>query len=246
MGPAPRPFDASYILLIVTFISFYPGAVGNSGGGLSSSNSNSSKNSSGDQDDGDGDNSPPPQLGNGHNTNMSDPYGHHQGQHLGQRGGSGGGGQEQHELNNECKPLDGQLIHSSMDSHQAHQLHGLYPRALVDNSMASLHHQTNLSGHPSMHHLLASQLKVDPHFNPSHHPFSINSIIAASSAEAASKAAADMKLYEMGYSAGGYPSSLSPLGPEHASNPNGNSAASYYHHHHQAATAASIYHTAPI
>lgn len=81
---------------------------------------------------------------------------------------------------------------------------------------------------------------MDPHFNAHHHPFSINSIIAATNAaEAANKAAVmstDMKLYEMGYTSA-YPSSLSPLGP------GAESTTPYYHHH---PTAASLYHTTTI
>jgi len=131
-----------------------------------------------------------------------------------------------------------------MESH--HHLQGLYPSALSDASMAALHHhQSAVSGHhhhhphPGMHHLLATgQLKMDPHFAAHHHPFSINSIIAASSEAAAAvnaKAAADSKLYEMGYSTS-YPSSISPASEASAAA----AAASYYHHH---PSAPFLYHT---
>ena len=112
---------------------------------------------------------------------------------------------------------------------ESHHLQGLYAGGLTDASMAALHHH-QAAGHPGMHHLLATgQLKMDPHF--SHHPFSINSIIAATS-DAASK---DMKLYDMGY-ASSYAPSISPMGP--GPEP---STASYYHHHPSA-----VYHTTSI
>lgn len=131
---------------------------------------------------------------------------------------------------NECLKSEPGNQASSLDNHQ---LHSLYTRSLSDASM--VHHH---SAHPTMHHLIAGQLKTDPHFNPSHHPFSINNIIAASS-EAAGKAA-DMQLYEMSY-AGAYSSPLSPLtGPGHASltsDGTGGGPATYYH--------SAIYHTTP-
>ncbi|CAL1287144.1 unnamed protein product [Larinioides sclopetarius] len=67
--------------------------------------------------------------------------------------------------------------------------------------------------------LAAGQLKTDPHFNPSNHPFSINNIIA-------SENKADMKLYDM-VQYGAY-APLSPVGPggQHSLP---NDASSYYH-----------------
>jgi hypothetical protein len=124
---------------------------------------------------------------------------------------------------------------------ESHHLQGLYPSALTDASMAALHHH---QGHPGMHHLLATgQLKMDPHFT-AHHPFSINSIIAASSEANMSKAAADMKLYEMGYGSS-YPPSISPMGSA------SDASSSYYHHPHSHnhphhPTAPSLYHSTPI
>ncbi|KAI1297851.1 Forkhead box protein A2 [Halotydeus destructor] len=200
------------------------------------SGSGGSKASIGSDQEG-GDSPPPPQTNSGGQAT-----GHGQGQmqdvydpnqdldeckdmnQLGNGGLGGGGGGGGHHM-------DPSALH-----------HGIYSRSAIEAS-AFHHHQHG--GHPhhqaSMHHLLSSgQLKVDPHFNPSHHPFSINSIIAASSAAeaaAASKAAADMKLYEMGYG-GGYPASLSPLGPD----PSGGPSPAYYHHHHTA----QLYHSGAI
>lgn len=123
-----------------------------------------------------------------------------------------------------------QAQHHSLSGMESHHLQGLYPSGLSD--MAALHHHHQAAGHPGMHHLLATgQLKMDPHFT-AHHPFSINSIIAASSDSAANK---DMKLYDMGY-AGSYAPSISPLGPGPEA-----STASYYHHHPSA-----VYHTTSI
>ncbi|KAK8765909.1 hypothetical protein V5799_007310 [Amblyomma americanum] len=70
------------------------------------------------------------------------------------------------------------------------------------------------------HHALhESLLKGDPHYNPSSHPFSINSIIAANESKV------DLKLYEMsGY--GGY-NPLSPPIAGHTALPNDSS--TYYH-----------------
>lgn len=142
-----------------------------------------------------------------------------------------------------------QQHHSSLSGMESHHLQGLYPSALSDASMAALHHHQTAAAaaghhHPGMHHLLATgQLKIDPHFAAHHHhPFSINSIIAASSEAANAKAAADSKLYEMGYGTS-YPPSISPLG--HASDAASASAAaaaaSYYHSHHPSAPF--LYHT---
>ena len=140
-----------------------------------------------------------------------------------------------------------QQHHSSLSGMESHHLQGLYPSALTDASMAALHHHQTAAGHhhhphPGMHHLLATgQLKIDPHFAAHHHPFSINSIIAASSEAAAAnaKVAADSKLYEMGYGSS-YPPSISPLGPGPEASAAA-AAASYYHSHHPSAPF--LYHT---
>ncbi|KAG8181542.1 hypothetical protein JTE90_025188 [Oedothorax gibbosus] len=93
-------------------------------------------------------------------------------------------------------PINGQM-------HLEHQL--LHPRSLSEAAVL----------HSGM--LAAGQLKTDPHFNPSNHPFSINNIIA-------SENKADMKLYDM-VQYGAY-APLSPVNPtgQHAL-PN----ESYYH-----------------
>lgn len=196
-------------------------------GGMSSSGSGNSKGSA------DEDGSPPPPT---HSSGMHTM--HHQGGHHHQQ-------QQQHHHSMHHDPY-GQSGQDMQDSDCKDQMGGggggvgghsmeLHP------SLYSLHHH-QAATHPSMHHLLAGGgLKVDPHFNPTHHPFSINSIIAATSAAeaaAAKSAAESMKLYEMG--AYGYPSSLSPPGPD----PTG--ATAYYHHHQAAAAAAQIYHGGPI
>lgn len=230
------------------------------GHGPSSGQANSNGSSKGSQEGGSGeednDHSPPPQQTHlehyGHLRSSNNPDGNNQ----------ENGANNQNIDQQDCKlsPLDcnpnqggqqGMGLRSAMEMDAMHgQL--AYSRSISDAaSMAALHghhhhlnshgHHHQLAGHhahpgSAMHHLLAGGLKVDPHFNPSHHPFSINSIIAASSEAAASKAAADMKLYEMGYPSG-YPSSLSPLGPEPG---NPAVATAYYHHHNAAAAAAAV------
>lgn len=69
------------------------------------------------------------------------------------------------------------------------------------------------------HHALhESLLKVDPHYNPSNHPFSINNIIA-------NESKADLKLYDMNQY-GGY----TPLSPPMAGHTAlSNESTGYYH-----------------
>lgn len=98
-------------------------------------------------------------------------------------------------------------LNGGQGMHLEHQLAALHPRHL---SEAAVHL------HPSM--LAAGQLKTDPHFNPSNHPFSINNIIA-------SENKADMKLYDM-VQYGAY----APLSPPSGPQTNDASAAAYYHH----------------
>ncbi|CAL1287147.1 unnamed protein product [Larinioides sclopetarius] len=101
-------------------------------------------------------------------------------------------------------PINGQGMHHAA---LEHQLAAIHPRNLTEAAVL----------HSGM--LAAGQLKTDPHFNPSNHPFSINNIIA-------SENKADMKLYDM-VQYGAY-APLSPVGPggQHSLP---NDASSYYH-----------------
>ncbi|XP_075723664.1 silk gland factor 1-like [Rhipicephalus microplus] len=112
--------------------------------------------------------------------------------------------------------------HQSQHSQQQH--HALAPTsnpAMLGMGYGS-HQDPSSCCSPAMgpHHALhESLLKVDPHYNPSSHPFSINSIIAANESKA------DLKLYEMSQY-GGY--NLSPPLAGHTALPN-DSSAGYYH-----------------
>jgi hypothetical protein len=152
--------------------------------------------------------------------------------------------QQHHQSQHHQQHHHQQQHHSSLSGMESHHLQGLYNDA---NMAAHLHHQAAVAGHhPGMHHLLAAgQLKLDPHF-AAHHPFSISSIISASSEAAAAvnaKGDSSSKLYEMGYGSS-YPPSISPHHPHlhHQSDPSSAAAvaASYYHHH---PSAPFLYHT---
>lgn len=107
--------------------------------------------------------------------------------------------------------------------HQQQQQHGLAPSsnpAMLGMGYGS-HQDPSSCCSPAMgpHHALhESLLKVDPHYNPSNHPFSINNIIA-------NESKADLKLYEMSQY-GGYNPLSPPIGG-HTALPNESSG--YYH-----------------
>lgn len=103
-----------------------------------------------------------------------------------------------------CSPPVNGLTHTG-SAVDAIGLGGGHIRGLTDSSL-----------HASL--LTAGQLKTDPHFNPSNHPFSISSIISTENKT-------DMKLYEM--SQYGSYAPLSPMTPGHTSLPN--DPATYYH-----------------
>lgn len=104
-------------------------------------------------------------------------------------------------------PINGQGGVGGMHHALEHQLAAIHPRNLTEAAVL----------HSGM--LAAGQLKTDPHFNPSNHPFSINNIIA-------SENKADMKLYDM-VQYGAY-APLSPVGPS-GQHSLANDASSYYH-----------------
>ncbi|XP_076311518.1 LOW QUALITY PROTEIN: silk gland factor 1-like [Tachypleus tridentatus] len=91
--------------------------------------------------------------------------------------------------------------YGGLDPHQF----GLFSRGL------------NESGAPHSAMITSGQLKTDPHYNPSNHPFSINNIIS-------NENKADMKLYEMTQYPGYAPMSPLSTGPSPSESNN------YYHH----------------
>ncbi|XP_076321595.1 silk gland factor 1-like [Tachypleus tridentatus] len=100
-----------------------------------------------------------------------------------------------------CSPLvtmcQQQQHATTMDLHSQEPI-SLFPRTY--NDIVSLHTPLLTSGH----------LKQDPHYNPSSHPFSINSIIS-------NENKAEMKLYEMSQFGGYGP--MSPVAPGNTSTP---------------------------
>ncbi|XP_013775054.1 silk gland factor 1-like [Limulus polyphemus] len=118
------------------------------------------------------------------------------------------GGQSCKLDNSCCSPLvtmcQQQQHATAMDLHSQEPI-SLFPRTY--NDIVSLH--TPL--------LTTGNLKQDPHYNPSSHPFSINSIIS-------NENKAEMKLYEMSQFGGYGP--MSPVAPGNTSTP---SDTCYYH-----------------
>ncbi|XP_013784170.1 hepatocyte nuclear factor 3-beta-like [Limulus polyphemus] len=91
--------------------------------------------------------------------------------------------------------------YGGLDPHQF----GLFTRGLSDSG----------SLHPAM--LPSGHMRVDPYYNPSNHPFSINNIIS-------NETKADMKIYEITQYSGYAP--MSPL----SAGPPSNETTNYYHH----------------
>lgn len=130
---------------------------------------------------------------------------------------------QQHQQQQHAQQQQHQSQHSQQQQQQQHH-HALAPTsnpAMLGMGYGS-HQDPSSCCSPAMgpHHALhESLLKVDPHYNPSSHPFSINSIIAANESKA------DLKLYEMSQYGGYNP--LSPPITGHTALPNDSSG--YYH-----------------